>query len=223
MRSSNLSKGKTFLVLIKEIVHQVLLLFLVCSSKSPTRRPWPEWQLTGHAIKLVVSLLTSSWKNFKWNQIWAILRTTTIDLFTHIHDKWFARWFARGLHPLAKLRGYHTSQFRHHPLTSSAVIVWIVVGLDLFLNIISIDFTAGIRLKCWCDWARVIEVYISSFQIDLQAWLFCPITNASIFVDGSSTSGGYLSCISDYRIRTLSLPSSSLKSMWMSTLRIAHT
>jgi hypothetical protein len=45
----------------------------------------------------------------------------------------------------------HTGQFRYYPLTSSAVIMWKVVGQHLFLIIISNNFTTGMRRKVWCD------------------------------------------------------------------------
>ena len=45
----------------------------------------------------------------------------------------------------------HTGQFRHHTLTSPAVIVWKVVDQHLFLNIIPINFMAGTGRKVWCD------------------------------------------------------------------------
>jgi hypothetical protein len=45
----------------------------------------------------------------------------------------------------------HIGPLRHHPLASPAVMVGKVVGRDLFLNIISNNFTAGSRQKVWCD------------------------------------------------------------------------
>jgi hypothetical protein len=45
----------------------------------------------------------------------------------------------------------HTDRFWHHPLTSPAVILWKVVGQDLFFNIIPNNFTIGTDRRVWCD------------------------------------------------------------------------
>ena len=67
----------------------------------------------------------------------------------------------------------HTGQLRHHPSTSSAVIVWKVVGQHLILNIIPNNFTVGTKQRVWCDqgmclgpfvWASLFGLYFVLFQ-----------------------------------------------------------
>ena len=77
----------------------------------------------------------------------------------------------------------HTNQFKHHPSSSSAVVV---VGQHLFLNIIPNNFTARTGWKVWCGrgpshagvgnwWSRLKPSYEFHFE---------GLSNSSLSIEG---------------------------------------